>query len=128
VVRCNDCDVFMCRGTNQKRPVLYCPSCRQTLSRSAFDPYLVDRLMVDRGAEPFGGSTVKDHWLAAGTDDMARREILLTQLASLRVRRGVVGRRFDDGRVLLEWLPGSATVVHIPLESSGGYGRLANCD
>lgn len=43
VVRCDDCDVYLCRGTNQKRPVLCCPRCRQTLSRTAFDPYLVRR-------------------------------------------------------------------------------------
>lgn len=103
VVRCDDCDVFLCRGTNQKRPVLYCPSCRQTMSRSAFDPYLIERLMAERGAEPLGGSTVEAHWVAAGTSDEARREILLTQLESLRVRRGVVGRYFDEDRVLLRW-------------------------
>lgn len=103
VVRCDDCDVFMCRGTNQKRPVLYCPACRQTMSRSAFDPYLVQRLLEERGAETLGGSTVKDHWAAAGSSDDARREILLTQLGSLRVRRGVVGRYFDEARVLLVW-------------------------
>lgn len=103
VVRCDDCEVYMCRGTNQKRPVLYCPACRQTMSRSAFDPYLIRRLLRERGAEPFGASTVKDHWAAAGTDDMARRDILLTQLESLRIRRGVVGRRFDNKRVLLQW-------------------------
>jgi site-specific DNA recombinase len=103
VVRCDDCDVFMCRGTNQKRPVLYCPTCRQTMSRSAFDPYLVDRLLAERGTEPLGGSTVKDHWAAAGSSDEARRDILLTQLDGLRVRRGVVGRYFDEDRVLLRW-------------------------
>ncbi len=103
VVRCFGCDVFMCRGTNQKRPVLYCPACRQTLSRSAFDPYLIQRLLDERGAEPLGGSTVRDHWAAAGSSDDARREILLTQLESLRVRRGVVGRYFDEERVLLQW-------------------------
>jgi len=102
-VRCDDCDVFMCRGTNQKRPVLYCPACRQTMSRSAFDPYLVERLLDERGTEPLGGSTVQAHWAAAGSSDEARREILLTQLESLRVRRGVVGRYFDGDRVLLRW-------------------------
>jgi site-specific DNA recombinase len=103
VVRCDDCDVYMCRGTNQKRPVLYCPVCRQTMSRSVFDPYLVQRLLDERGAETLGGSTVKDHWAAAGSNDEARRDILLTQLDSLRVRRGVVGRYFDEARVLLCW-------------------------
>ena len=103
VVRCDDCNVFLCRGTNQKRPVLYCPACRQTMSRSGFDPYLIDRLLAERGRQPLGGSTVAAHWAAAGTSDEARREILLTQLESLRVRRGVVGRYFDEERVLLSW-------------------------
>ncbi|WP_081684235.1 recombinase family protein [Granulicoccus phenolivorans] len=69
VVRCDDCNVFLCRGTNQKRPVLYCPACRQTMSRSAFDPYLVDRLLAERGTEPLDGSTVEAHWTAAGTNE-----------------------------------------------------------
>jgi DNA invertase Pin-like site-specific DNA recombinase len=109
VVRCDDCDVFLCRGTNQKRPVLYCPACRQTMSRSAFDPHLVERLLGERGAEPLGGSTVQAHWAAAGSSDVDRREILLTQLESLRVRRGVVGRYFDVERVLLKWQPSTAS-------------------
>ena len=109
VVRCDDCDVFLCRGSNQKRPVLYCPACRQTMSRSAFDPYLMDRLLAERGEEPLGGSTVKAHWAAAGSSDEARRELLLTQLESLRVRRGVVGRYFDEDRVLLRWCPSLVT-------------------
>ncbi len=107
VVRCDHCDVFLCRGTNQKRPVLYCPSCRQTMSRSTLDPHLIDRLIAERGTEPLGGSTVAAHWAAAGTSDDSRREILLTQLQSLRVRRGVVGRYFDSDRVLLQWKPAS---------------------
>lgn len=116
VVRCYDCDVFLCRGTNQKRPVLYCPSCRQTMSRSALDPYLVERLLTERGLEALGGSTVQAHWAAAGTNDEARREILLTQLDSLCVRRGVVGRYFDEGRVLLQW--------RSPAESPTSVGPL----
>ena len=103
VVRCDDCDVFMCRGTNQKRPVLYCPVCRQTMSRSAFEPHLIERLMGERGSVPLRGSTVQTHCAAAGSSDEARREILLTQLDSLRIRRGVVGRYFDEERVLLRW-------------------------
>ena len=105
VVRCDDCDVFMCRGTNQKRPVLYCPACRQTMSRSGFDPYVGERLLLERGTQSLGGSTVRDHWAAAGTNDESRRAILLSQLESLRVRRGVVGRYFDENRVLLRWRP-----------------------
>lgn len=105
VVHCADCAVYLCRGTNQKRPVLYCPACRQTMSRTTLDPYLVRRLLDERGAEPLNGATVRDHWAAAGADELTRREILLTQLESLRVRRGVVGRYFDEERVLLCWLP-----------------------
>lgn len=105
VAHCDDCDVFMCRGTNQKRPIVYCPACRQTMSRSAFDPYLVQRLLDERGAEPLGEATVKDRWAAAGSNEMIRREILLTQLESLRIRRGVVGRYFDEERVLIQWRP-----------------------
>jgi site-specific DNA recombinase len=107
VVRCDHCEVYMCRGTNQKRPVLYCPACRQTMSRTALDPYLVRRLLDERGAESLAGRTVQDRWGLAGTDEAARRAVLLTQLASLRIRRGVVGRYFDPERVLLQWHPTS---------------------
>lgn len=103
VARCDDCDRYMCRGTNQKRPVLYCPECRQTMSRAEFDPYLIRRLLRERGRMAYGTSTFRDHWAAAGSDDTARRDLLLTQLESLRIRRGVVGRRFDHDRVLLRW-------------------------
>ena len=103
VARCDDCGVYMCRGTNQKRPVIYCPVCRQTLSRSAFDPFLINRLLGERGSEPLGSTTVEERWQAAGTDELARREILLTQLESLHIRRGVVGRYFDEDRVVLRW-------------------------
>jgi DNA invertase Pin-like site-specific DNA recombinase len=103
VARCDACEVYMCRGTNQKRPVIYCPTCRQTLSRTTLDPYLVKRLLKERGKEPLAGATVKDRWKAAGADELARREILLSQLESLRIRRGVVGRYFDEERVLLRW-------------------------
>ena len=107
VALCDDCDVYMCRGTNQKRPVIYCPSCRQTLSRTPLDPYLGNRLLVDRGTEPLAGATVQTCWVAAGVDEFAKREILLTQLESLRVRRGVVGRYFDEERIILRWRPRS---------------------
>lgn len=120
VVRCDDCDVFMCRGTNQKRPVLYCPACRQTMGRSALDPYLVGRLLAERGAEPLAGTTVQDRWAFVGTNELARREVFLTQLASLRVRRGVVGRYFDEDRVLLRWLPASGDVPGGD-ETPGGF-------
>lgn len=103
VARCDDCDVYLCRGTNQKRPVLYCPSCRQTIGRTALDPYLVQRLLEERGNEPLGDTTVRDRWGDARSDERARREVFLTQLDCLRIRRGVVGRYFDEDRVLLRW-------------------------
>jgi len=106
VICCDTCEVYLCRGTNQKKPVLYCPSCRQTMSRTTLDPYLVRRLLEERGAEPHAAATVRACWDAAGLDELAKREILLTQLESLRVRRGVVGRYFDEDRVLLRWRSG----------------------
>ncbi len=111
VAFCDHCDVFMCRGSNQKRPILYCPRCKQQLSRGAFDPYLTKRLMKERGSEPYGTSTVRQCWAAAGTDDDARREILLSQVDRLRIRRGVVGRYFDKDRVLLRWRPKAEAVI-----------------
>jgi hypothetical protein len=111
VARCDTCDEFMYRGTNQKRPVLYCPRCRQTLSRVVFDPYLVGRLLAERGDEPFGPGCVQDRWLAAGADERARRDVLLSQVESLRIRRGVVGRRFDEDRILLRWRAPAGTEV-----------------
>lgn len=107
VIRCDDCEVYLCRGTNQKKPVLYCPACRQTMSRRALDPYLVRRLLDERGDEPHAATTVRVCWAAAGTDELARREILLTQMESLRIQRGVVGRYFDEERVLLRWRSGT---------------------
>lgn len=105
VAHCDDCNVYMSRGTNQKRPVIYCPKCKQMLSRTTLDPYLVERLLTERGSEPHAAATVQDSWNAVGADELARREILLTQLESLRIRRGVVGRYFDDQRVLISWHP-----------------------
>lgn len=104
---CDHCNVYMCRGTNQKRPVLNCPSCNQTVSRNALDPYLINRLLTERGGEPFATASVQACWDATGTDEAAKREILLSQLESLRIRRGVVGRYFDEERVLLRWVPQS---------------------
>ncbi|SFR19947.1 Site-specific DNA recombinase [Lentzea waywayandensis] len=122
VARCDDCDVYMCRGTNQKRPIIYCPRCKQTLSRTTFDPYLVERLLTERGSEPLAAATVQDRWSAAGNDELARREVLVSQLESLRIRRGVIGRYFDEERVLLRWrakpLPtgtSKATTADLPL-------------
>jgi site-specific DNA recombinase len=102
VALCDDCDVFLCRGTNQKRPVLYCPQCRQTMSRGGLDPYLEKRLLTERGDQPHRGATVRKHW-AHAWDDKGRRDVLLSQLDTLRIRRGVVGRRFDSNRVSLTW-------------------------
>jgi DNA invertase Pin-like site-specific DNA recombinase len=103
VARCDECDVYMCRGTNQKKPVLYCPRCRQTQGRDALDPYLARRLLRERGTQPLGTATVREHWRRAGADDDARREVLLSQLGTLRIRRGTAGVRFDKSRILLSW-------------------------
>lgn len=105
VVTCDDCNVYMCRGTNQGKPVLTCPRCRQTMGRTALDPYLIGRLLTERGDELLRGETVRECWTAARSNEMARREILLTQVESLRVRRGVVGRYFDTDRIILKWGP-----------------------
>lgn len=106
VARCDDCEVFMYRGTNQKRPILQCPRCRQTLGRAEFDAYVERRLLDERGHLPLARTTVQRRWDAVPLDDdLGRREILLTQLDSLRIRRGVVGRRFDEDRVQLRWRP-----------------------
>ncbi len=104
VARCDECSVYLCRGTNQKRPVLYCPSCRQTIGRTALDAYLIDRLLVERADELIGDLAVGEAWARAGHDDMARRAVLVSQLDTLVIRRGVVGRYFDEERVLLRWL------------------------
>jgi len=101
VAVCDDCNVFMCRGTNQKRPVLYCPKCRQTLSRTIFEPWLIGHLLDICGEYPMGSATIRDHWSLIS--DIERREILTDHLDVLRIRRGVVGRQFDDNRVILEW-------------------------
>jgi site-specific DNA recombinase len=103
LARCDDCDVYMCRGTNQKRPVLYCPTCRQTIGRTALDPYLEERLLVERGTKLLGDETVEENWTRAGRDELSRRAVLSSQLESLRIRRGVIGRYFDEDRVLLRW-------------------------
>jgi DNA invertase Pin-like site-specific DNA recombinase len=119
VARCDDCDVYLYRGTNQGRPVLCCPQCRQTIGRTALDPYLVRRLLVERASEPLGGSTVQDHWNSARSSELAQREILLTQLETLYIRRGVVGRYFDDERVLLKWRPRAGLVAARQSPASG---------
>ncbi|WP_295791563.1 recombinase family protein [uncultured Microbacterium sp.] len=103
VARCDECAVYLCRGTNQRRPVLYCPKCRQTIGRTALDAYLIDRLLIERANEPIGGIAVDEAWTRAGHDDLARREVLVSQLDKLVIRRGVVGRYFDEDRVQLTW-------------------------
>lgn len=105
LARCADCGVYLYRGTNQKRPVLYCPKCRQTIGRTALDAYLIGRLLDERGeVADDSGQTVSQHWRTLGVDDhQSKRQILISQLGSLRIRRGVVGRYFDEERVLLEW-------------------------
>jgi hypothetical protein len=103
VARCDVCAVYLCRGTNQQRPVLYCPKCRQTIGRTALDAYLIDRLLAERGGQTVGDIDVAEAWARAGHDDKARRSVLVSQLGSLVIRRGVVGRYFDEDRVLLRW-------------------------
>lgn len=105
VARCHECSVYLCRGTNQKRPMLYCPKCRQTIGRTALDAYLIDRLLAERTEGKVGELTVEEAWLRAGHDDKARRAVLLSQLGALVIRRGIVGRYFDEERVLLTWSP-----------------------
>ncbi len=105
VAVCDECDVYLCRGTNQGKPVLCCPVCRQTLGRSRLDPYLERRLLEERGSTPLASSTVKALWAAAGSDEEEKRTVLLSQLESLRVRRGVLGRSFDEDRVIVRWQP-----------------------
>ncbi|WP_284690573.1 recombinase family protein [Propioniciclava flava] len=103
VARCDECAVYLCRGTNQKRPVLYCPKCRQTIGRTALDAYLIERLLIERADQLVGDLDVAEAWARAGHDDMARRAVLVSQLDRLAIRRGVVGRYFDEERVLLTW-------------------------
>ncbi|MCJ1708540.1 recombinase family protein [Microbacterium sp. VKM Ac-2923] len=103
VARCDECAVYLCRGTNQKRPVLYCPKCRQTIGRTALDAYLIDRLLIERANELIGDLAVNEAWTRAGYDDLARRAVLVSQLDKLVIRRGVVGRYFDEDRVQLTW-------------------------
>jgi len=109
VVVCDDCNIYLCRGSNDGKPVLSCPRCRQTISRTRFDPYLAERLLAERGDQPLGASCVRERWIAAGADETARRSVLVSQIESLRVKRGLVGRYFDEARVLLTWHPSAPT-------------------
>jgi len=103
VVRCDDCDVFMCRGTNQKRPVLYCPRCRQTIARTSLDPWVSNALLDLFGDEVYEHRTIAEFWPLLSEE--TKRTILVEHLESLRVRRGVVGRYFDKERILIHWKP-----------------------
>lgn len=109
VVRCDDCDVFMCRGTNQKRPVLYCPRCRQTIARTSLDPWVSNALLDLFGDEVYEHRTIAEFWPLLSEE--TKRTILVEHLESLRVRRGVVGRYFDKERILIHWKtePGEPT-------------------
>lgn len=108
VALCDECDVYMCRGTNQKQPVLYCPACRQTIGRTALDPWIGKQLLAERGDLPYRDGTVRDYWHRAWASDTGKRDVLLSQLGSFRIRRGAVGR-FDVGRLLVEWRPSAVT-------------------
>lgn len=103
VAHCDDCDVYMCRGTNQKKPVLYCPQCRQTIGRTSLDPWVIRKLLRQRGGEMVDGLDVKERWQRCGSDEIARRDVLLSQLDTFRIRRGRVGLRFDPDRLLVTW-------------------------
>lgn len=103
VARCAECAVYLCRGTNQKRPMLYCPKCRQTIGRTALDAYLINRLLIERAGERVGELALDEAWARTGHDDDARRAVLVSQLDTLVIRRGIVGRYFDEERVLLTW-------------------------
>lgn len=111
VVICDHCNVWMCRGTNQTKPTLYCPKCRQTIGRERFDSYVVGRLLAERGDEPYGAATVADHWQFQRQDESSRRAVLLSQLASLRVARGAIGKAFDVDRVHLAWATSAQEVT-----------------
>ena len=103
VALCDDCEMYLCRGTNQGKPVLYCPSCRQTISRGTLDPYIEERLLTRCGTQLYLDATVEQYWQLWGSHPEGRRDVLLSQLDSLRIRRGVAGRRFDPDRVLITW-------------------------
>lgn len=111
VAHCDDCDRYMCRGTNQGKATLYCPQCRQTIGREGLDPFLAQQLLTERGDEPYASSTVSDWWHNSWNDPAARRSVLLSQVDSIRIRRGVVGRRFDADRVIIRWAPASVEAV-----------------
>jgi len=107
VAVCDQCGVYLCRGTNQGKPVLTCPKCRQTIGRTMLDPWIIKKLLRQRGTHPFRDTTVRVGWdVATALGDVhAQRDVLVSQLASLTIRRGVVGRYFDPNRILLTWKP-----------------------
>ncbi len=51
--------------------MLYCPKCRQTIGRTALDPYPAERLLIDRGFELVGGEIVEETWTRAGRDELS---------------------------------------------------------
>ena len=87
---------------------------------------LRERALVERPAPAFrvAWSTVREGWEAA-TDDLERREVLCSQLGTLRVRRGERpggrlpdGTYFDASRIMVEW----ASLPDLPItwaESDG---------
>lgn len=60
----------------------------------------------------YSGRSVREAWAAAGDDDLERREVLASQVASVTMRRGRGGRYLDKSRLTIEWQPGVAT--HFP--------------
>jgi len=104
---CGHCDRTMHRGTTQGRPSLSCPDCHQTISRLQLDPYIVRRLLSERGAlsvwehtqVPQGTSTsladieqaIRDVTSGMGRDE-ADLPALLSQLEGLKELRATARR------------------------------------
>lgn len=106
VALCAHCEVTMMRGTNQRKPVLCCRHCRQTISRTYLDPYLTGRLLDERGHQLVNGRPLRDRWDELGVaDHLGRRRLLVSQIDTLHIRRGRRGIAFDSERVLLQWHP-----------------------
>ena len=89
------------------------------MSRTTLDPYLVQRLLAERGGEPFTAATVRACWDATGSDELGegRDPADPSRSRALRIRRGVVGRYFDRDRVLLCWRPRSSPDEGDPFSS-----------
>lgn len=83
------------------------------MGRGRLDPYIEERLLAERGDLPHGNVTVRDCWHRAWANEPAKREVLLSQLDSFRIRRGGVGN-FDPARLLINWRPSAAPATEPP--------------